>query len=228
MKTTVLRYAKTLFKPTRPSEVDKIIKSYTKSLLPNFFIYAKDKKPAQVEPVNDSAMNRFASRFPDMRIKFAETVSDFDYHMLLSNKDFELTKESYLVIASYDYWQKRQNMFNTKDENHSNQEDLYMYQRIREKIIEDNSEYSIDFIVDSLVTYLYTMRKDSIKKILWSCFGQEIVNNLQKNLIGQGRVCKICGKRFQPNVDNQLCCSKECSVRLNVQKQRERDMNKKS
>lgn len=224
----VIDYAKTLWLPEPPTEIDKIIKKYTKSKLPNFFIYAKDKKSTQVEVPNDSAMNRFASRFPDMRIKFAETVSDFDYHMLLSNKDFELTKESYLVIASYDYWQKRQNMFNTKDENHSNQEDLYMYQRIREKIIEDNSEYSIDFIIDSLVTYLYTMRKDSIKKILWSCFGKEIVNNLQKNLIGQGRVCKICGKRFQPNVDNQLCCSKECSVKLNVQKQRERDMNKKS
>lgn len=227
MKTTVLRYAKTLFKPTRPPEVNKIIKSYTKSLLPNFFIYAKDKKTSQVELVNDSAMNRFASRFPDMRIKFAETVDEFDYHMLLSNKNFEMTKESYLVVSSYDYWQKRQNIFNTKDENHSNQEDLYMYQLIRQKILED-IPYDLNFIVDSLVSYLYTMRKESIKKLLWSCFGAEIVENLKRNTRNIGRVCKTCGKRFIPKVENQLCCSKECSVKLNIQKQRERDMNKKS
>ena len=37
-------YAKTLFKPTRPDHVDKILKRYGRDKVPYFFRYAKDKK----------------------------------------------------------------------------------------------------------------------------------------------------------------------------------------
>ena len=53
----VIDAAKTLYTPTRPKAIDKIIKSYTKAKLPHFFVYAKDKTEEQVENVNNSVMN---------------------------------------------------------------------------------------------------------------------------------------------------------------------------
>ena len=38
-----------------------------------------------------------------------------------------------------------------------------------------------------------------------------------------GKVCSICGKRFEPNNNRQLTCSDECGEKLNIIKQRDRD-----
>lgn len=215
--------AKTLYMPTRPKYVDDIIKSYTKAKLPYFFQYAKDKELWQVEPLNTSPMNRLCASVPTPKIKFNKNLGKFDYKMLLSNKTFEMTNDTYVVLAAYDYWNKRQSMvFNTADEAHSNQEDMYVFKQIRANIIEATG-YDVDFIVDSLVSYLYTMRTVSTKKLLWSCFGGEIVANLKKNVVGLGNICPICGARFTPNVANQVTCSSECGKKMNVLKQRMRD-----
>lgn len=215
--------AKTLYMPTRPKYVDDIIKSYTKAKLPYFFQYAKDKELWQVEPLNTSPMNRLCASVPTPKIKFNKNLGKFDYKMLLSNKTFEMTNDTYVVLAAYDYWNKRQSMvFNTADEAHSNQEDMYVFKQIRANIIEATG-YDVDFIVDSLVSYLYTMRTVSTKKLLWSCFGGEIVANLKKNVVGLGNICPICGARFAPNVANQVTCSSECGKKMNVLKQRMRD-----
>lgn len=215
--------AKTLYMPTRPKYVDNIIKSYTKAKLPYFFQYAKDKELWQVEHLNTSPMNRLCASVPAPKIKFNKNLGKFDYKMLLSNKSFEMTNDTYVVLAAYDYWNKRQSMvFNTADEAHSNQEDMYVFKQIRANIIEATG-YDVDFIVDSLVSYLYTMRTVSTKKLLWSCFGGEIVANLKKNVVGLGNICPICGARFNPNVANQVTCSSECGKKMNVLKQRMRD-----
>lgn len=217
--------AKTLYMPIRPKQIDEIIKSYTKAKVPYFFQYAKDKESWQVEQINNSPMNRLCALVPSPKIKFNKNLGKFDYRQLLSNPEFEITHDSYVVLAAYDYWNKRQFIvFNTEDETHSNQEDLYMFKRIKENIIEETG-YNLNFIVDSLVCYLYTMRTHSTKKLLWACFGQEIINNLQINVSKIGRICPICGGRFTPNVSNQATCSIECGKKMNVQKQRIRDNN---
>lgn len=209
--------------PTRPKHIDDIIKSYTKAKLPYFFQYAKDKEPWQVENLNTSSMNRLCASVPSSKIKFNKKLGKFDYRILLSDKEFEITNDTYVVLAAYDYWNKRQSMvFNTEDEAHNNQEDLYMFKKIKQNIIEATG-YNIDFVVNSLVSYLYTMRETSTKKLLWSCFGAEIVENLKKNVVGLGNICPICGARFAPNVDNQVTCSSDCGKKMNVLKQRIRD-----
>lgn len=206
----VIDAAKTLYTPTRPKKIHNIISSYTKAKVPDFFVYAKDKDAHQVELPNDSTMNRIAASIPDPRIKFSKSISKFDYRMLMNlDYDFSISSEN-KVVKSYDNWNSKQYLFTIEEENHQKQEDVYMYQKIREKIIEECNE-DINYIVNTLVAYLYTVRQSSQKKTLWACFGDVIVENLKRNIDGNTRVCNICGKRFVPKRIDQTCCSCECA-----------------
>lgn len=213
--------AKTLYMPTRPKEIDKIIKSYTKANVPYFFQFAKDKFPYQTEKSNESAMNRLSLSIPDKKIKYCKNISKFDYRMLM-NQDVGLDiREDSKIIERYKYYNTHQNfLFKTDDENHANQEDLYMYAFVRDKILEEAGG-EIDYVVNTLVSYLYTVQKTSTKKMLWACFGDVIVANLKANV--SGKVCPICGRRFEPARGNQdVYCSEECYLEGNRQKARER------
>jgi hypothetical protein len=211
--------AKTLYMPIRPKEVDKIIKSYTKTKVPYFFQFAKDKLPQQTEKPNQSAMNRLSLSIPDKKIKYCKTIGKFDYRMLMNQDAGFDIQENSKIIERYKYYNTHQNhLFKAEDENHSNQEDLFMYQYIRDKILEE-TEAELSYVVNTLVAYLYTVQKTGTKKMLWACFGDVIVANLKANV--SGKVCPICGKRFEPNVHNQVCCSVDCAHIMDVQKKRE-------
>ena len=214
----VIDAAKTLYTPTRPAEIDKIIKSYTKAKVPYFFQFAKDKEPEQTERPNESAMNRLSTYIPDKRISYCKTVGKFDYRMLM-NLDYGYDiRENNLIVERYKYYNQSQNvLFKTDDENHSSQEDLYMFRFVRDKILEETGE-ELNFIVNTLVMYLYTVQQNSNKKMLWSSFGDVIVENLKRNV--KGKVCSICGKRFEPNSNRQLTCSDECGRLLDIQNKR--------
>ena len=123
--------------------------------------------------------------------------------------DFSISSES-PVVKAYDYWNARQYLFNIEEDKHQKQEDVYMYQQIRQKIIEE-CDKDINYIVNTLVAYLYTVRKLSQKKTLWACFGDIIVNNLKRNINKNSKICNICGKRFTPKRIDQSCCSCECA-----------------
>lgn len=196
-----------------------VIKKYTQSKLPNFFQYAKDKDPiTQVEPPNDSTMNRISAKIPNARIRYNNKINRFDWTMLTNRMVDYTVRENSLVIERYNWWVKNQRRFDYGDNEHINENDLYKYRTIAQDIVEFSNE-PIDFIVNSLVAYLYTVKKSSNKKMLWACFGEEIVQNLKCNVTGN--ICPICGKRFEPNVYNQVCCSDSCKQRLDVQKRRE-------
>ena len=205
----VIDYAKTLWLPEPPKRVAKVIQSYTKAKVPDFFQYAKDKFPHQVEEPNQSTMNRIAAKITDPKIKFSKSIGKFDYRMLMNlNYDFSISSES-KVVNSYDKWNSRQYLFSIEEDNHQKQEDIYMYQKIRQNII-DECDKDINYVVNTLVAYLYTVRQSSQKKTLWACFGDIIVENLKNNLKNEGKVCKICGKRFSPVNNKQILCSKKC------------------
>jgi hypothetical protein len=214
----VIDCAKTGWLPTRPKEIDKIIKSYTKANVPYFFQFAKDKLEMQCEKINNSAMNRLCNSIPSSRIKYCKTIGKFDWRMLL-NQDYDYTvRENSKVIELYNQWLKNQYRFGYGDDEHVNENELYKYQTIRNDIINKIDE-NIDYVVNSLVAYAYTVKKGSNKKMLWACFGEEIVQNLKRNVTGN--ICPICGKRFEPNVHNQVCCSEECKRKLDYQRKRE-------
>ena len=166
-------------------------------------------------------MNRLSAYIPDKRISYCKTVGKFDYRMLM-NLDYGYDiREDNLIVERYKYYNQSQNvLFKTDDENHSSQEDLYMFRFVRDKIFEETGE-ELNFIVNTLVMYLYTVQQNSNKKMLWSSFGDVIVENLKKNV--KGKICPICGKRFEPNNNRQLTCSEECGEKLNIIKQRDRD-----
>lgn len=211
----VIDYAKTLWLADPPKEVKNIIKSYTKAKVPDFFIYAKDKELHQVEQPNNSTMNRIAASIPDSKLIFSKSISKFDYRMLMNlDCDFSISGDS-PVVKAYDEVNLRQKEFLTEDENIKGQ-NLYAFKKIREYII-NKSNKDIDYIVNTLVAFLYTARKTSSKKRLWDCFGDVILENLKKNLEGKGKVCQICGKRFVQKTKGQRasCCSEECSKELN-------------
>lgn len=213
----VIDAAKTLYTPIRPKKIHDIISSYTKAKVPDFFIYAKDKEPHQVEQLNKSTMNRIAAKIPDSKIKFSKFISKFDYRMLMNlDYDFSISSEN-LVIQSYDKWNSKQYLFAIEEDNHQKQEDIYMYQKIRQNII-DECDKDINYIVNTLVAYLYTVRHSSQKKTLWACFGDVIVENLKKNLKNKGKICQICGKRFYPKRITQNYCSNECYVKAHISK----------
>lgn len=218
----VIDYAKTLWLPEPPKAVADTIRSYTKAKTPNFFIYAKDKESHQVEAPNDSTMNRIAQHIPDPRIKFSKSISKFDYRMLMNLEAGFTLEEDNQIVKAYDYWNARQYTFNSQEENVKDQ-DLYKFKQMREKIIADSGTDDIDYVVNTLVACLYTVRDTSAKKALWACFGGEILENLKKNLEGKGKICQVCGKRFVQETRGQraLCCSEDCSRKLKNQRKTE-------
>ena len=210
----VIDYAKTLWLPEPPKEIADTIKSYTKAKVPDFFIYAKDKESHQVELPNNSAMNRIAASIPDLKIKFSKTISKFDYRMLMNlSCDFSVSSES-PVIKAYDYWNARINEF--EDDKAVKNQDMYKYKNLRRKVLEESGK-NIDYVVNTLVAYLYTVRKTSAKKGLWDSFGDVIIQNLKNNLNQESKICKICGKRFVPKRIDQVTCSVECARLLDNQ-----------
>lgn len=211
----VIDCAKTGWLPTRPAEIDKIIKSYTKAKVPYFFQFAKDKELEQVERPNESAMNRLSAYIPDKRISYCKTIGKFDYRKLMNlDCGFDIREDS-LIIERYEYYnQNKDKIFNIDDGKYLNQMDCYLPKYVRDKIIEE-TRYDLDYITNTLVVYFYTIKKSSNKELLWSCFGDIIVENLKKNV--KDKICPICGKRFEPNGNRQLTCSEECGRIFHIQ-----------
>ena len=214
----VIDCAKTGWLPTRPTEIDKIIKSYTKAKVPYFFQFAKDKEPEQTERPNESAMNRLSAYIPDKRISYCKTIGKFDYRKLMNlDCGFDIREDS-LIIERYEYYnQNKDKIFNIDDGKYLNQMDCYLPKFVRDKIIEETG-CNLDYITNTLVVYFYTIKKNSNKELLWSSFGDVIVENLKKNV--KGKICPICGKRFEPNSNRQLTCSEECGGLLDIQNKR--------
>ena len=207
-----------MWKSEPPKEVANIIKKYTKSKLPNFFQYAKDKDPdTQVEQPNNSTMNRISAKIPTSRIRYNNKIGKFDWTMLINKSVDYTTRENSPIIERYNYWIKNQRRFDYGDDPHINENDLYKYRQIAQDIVDYSAE-PLDVVVNSLVAYLYTVKKSSNKKMLWACFGWTIVENLRVNTAQLNPICPICGKRFKPRDVCQHYCSEECYKKADNQR----------
>ena len=68
--------------------------------------------------------------------------------------------------------------------------------------------YSDEIIADMLVEYLYGHEK-RYKQLLWFCYGQCVVNSLEKNIqIKKTKFiqCINCGEWVEVDVDNRRTC----------------------
>ena len=172
----VIDFAKTLYKPEFPNEINQKISKYTNSKLPAFFEYAKDKEKTQVKKRNGSFVNKIYDRIPNKPINTRGlNLEIINYHKMMSDSNIICTKE---VSELYDKLNKQYRyMINMKDESTDNLR--YIACKIRDEF--NQFGFSEETITDMLVEYLYGRNK-RYKQLLWFCYGQHVVTNLEKNI----------------------------------------------
>ena len=106
------------------------------------------------------------------------------------------------------------------------------YKKIINEVKYELSQYGYDDIevTDILVKYLYGIKESKYKDLLWTCYGEYILDNLEKHLRYKTKViqCVDCGEWFEVSIkDTKTCRCEECIVehkrelaRLRKQKQR--------
>jgi hypothetical protein len=194
----------------------KIISQHTRKKLPHFFIYAKDKEKEQVEPNNNSVVNRLETLIPNKRLHFDKTVfGAFDYNMLMSDSQVEIDSA---VIEKYAELQT-DNKFNINFEDMEHSNILYIYQENRKKLSELCGD--VNKLTDMLVKHLYFVKKSVQKEALWFMFGDVILENLQRNLDSRyGKdyiLCEGCAERIPKKNNRQKYCEK-CAVEIDKEK----------
>lgn len=198
-------YAKTLFKPTRPSEIHSLIQSYNRQKTPYFFQYAKDKTPSQVSPKNNSCVNRIQDIIGNPKFDFqTKQLGKFNYKMLLYDKRIDTKSErAQNVIADYKQLVSESDLRlkNTGDE-HNNYD--YIAMQIKKKLVD--KYYDDRYVCDVLVKYYFFDKKSVRKKMLMDCFSDVINENLRKNLDDNIAFCKKCGAIIVKKSNNQDLC----------------------
>lgn len=172
----VIDYAKTLYKPEFPREISEQITRFTNCKLPAFFEYAKGKEKSQLKKRNGSFVNKIYDRIPDKPINTRGLQTDpIHYRYMMSDPQIICSKE---VSDLYDKLNRQYRyMANMKNENTDNLRHIAC--KIRDEF--DQFEYSKETITDMLVEYLYGRGK-RYKQLLWFCYGQCVVNNLEQNI----------------------------------------------
>lgn len=221
----IIDFAKTLYMPKRPYEVDKRIKNAIKGKVPHFFIEAKNKDKENVEALNNSTVNRIRKIIPNKRLKFEDVAGEFDYKNLLGN-DIEYVNHK--IVSAYrkldrsKKWIMRDSGITDRTEGM-----LYVYKYIREELSKvESDEHKI---VNVLVKELFDNVDSPNKETLWHCYGDIILYNMKNNLKGS-KQCEECGKRVEIYNAKKYC--DECAdivwkeqVRINMIKYRK---NKKA
>ena len=247
-------YAKTLYMPERPPLIKERITHYIGGNVPHFFKYAKDKEDWQVENINHSFVNKLEDKIPNPRIS-CKYVSDGkikklnkpDYTLMMCNPDIDVavvkSKSGKLiegtnpVILKYvekakEYWQKtnavavqdypRDAMSKTQIRKETS------YNKIIEEVKHELSQYGYNNVevADILVKYLYGIKESKYKDLLWTCYGEYILENLEKRLKYKTKViqCIDCGEWIEVEKSERRIrcddCAKEERRRIEREKKR--------
>ena len=232
----VIDFAKTLYKPERPSFIHDKITDFTNKKLPHFFTYAKDKTIDQVENVNDSFVNKLESKIINPRINSRSIgLKQIDYTKLVTNPNIECRAvfnkngkinedlSDPMIVKYYELNQKYHFKVNmecaelTRGDLLSNtqyKQDLF-FKRIANEIRFELSQfgYSESEIVDILVKLVYDVKPSKHKSVLWFCYGRNIYENIERNIKSKVKIieCVNCGKWIEIDIkDNETCRCKEC------------------
>lgn len=214
----VIDFAKTLYKPEFPHEINEQISKFTNAKLPAFFEYAKDKDRSQVKKRNQSFVNKIYGRIPNKPINTrGMNLGKIDYKVMMENSNIICSNE---VSELYDELNKQYRyMINMKDEYADNLR--YVACKIRDEF--SKFGYSDETITDMLVEYLYG-RDKRYKQLLWFCYGQYVVNNLEKNIsVKKTKViqCVDCGEWFEVDIMSKSHRCKNCQDEENKRVKRE-------
>lgn len=201
-------YAKTLYKPERPKDIDTAIREFTGKKVPYFFIYAKDKDVSQVLEMNNSIVNKLCRLIPNPRIntrKLGLQPINHEYLMHDSNikTDENLIKRYTELNNTYHF------KVSMKDEFQNNLQ--YLASLVREEL--SAFGYSDSEVSDMLVKYLYEKKNRKAKELLWFCYGNYIVKNLKNNLHvkkTKSVQCIDCSEWFETDIYSKSCRCKSC------------------
>ncbi len=200
----VIDYAKTLYKPTRPEHVDDLIRSYTKSKVPHFFTYAKDKANGQVAEKNDSCVNRLEGIIPSYRFQIStEQLGKLNPKMLMSGN---LVPNNEISNRIVDTFLELSSKISNKSEPRGDGElvSTWPYQKLIDSMLCIHSDKQ--YITDVLVRYLFIQTPNSRKTMFWRCFGDVVLENLEANVKQNTFLCSRCGKRITRKSNNQMMC----------------------
>lgn len=196
--------AKTLFMPTRPYDVDRIIKSFiSRKKVPYFFQYAKGKKPEDVANISNSIVNRIGNNIIDNKHMFKPIgkLEKPDYRMMLNDINDDYCNEE--INTFFQKWNKEWGLKVRFDEDNTERNNIStIAEEIRKKlaIIEPDTNK----VVTSLVNYYYRNPNTKKKKLLWYVYGEELYNNLSKNAPTE-QICHCCGARVSGNIIGGKC-----------------------
>lgn len=224
----VIDYAKTLYKPERPKEIHDKIKEFVKENVPHFFLYAKDKENYQVSERNDSFVNKLEDLIANPRINMRNLKLDkIDYTLLMNNPDIEckvgflnngrldekntnplivkyleLSKECYYKIDFTD------SSYNSNSSSKARQDMKFnkIVKEIKSELLRFG--YNKQEIVDILIKFLYGIKSNKHKMLLWNCYGDIIYQNLSSHIQPKTKSiqCIDCGEWFDVSVNNKKTC----------------------
>ena len=203
----VIDYAKTLYKPTRPDDLNARLTSITSTKPPHFFIHAKGRDSRRVQKINGSIINQLDGIIPDKRLSFtAKNIGAFRFRFMLSDYYAHVQSES-TITGLYDTVEKEYRFSVNLYDDETN------YAYIRDSIIERfrQTGFHEKQICDVLVKYLFCDKQSKRKSVFWMCFGHIVFDNLKHNLPVGSVQCIRCGERFVPSAPQQKLCHR-CST----------------
>lgn len=252
-------YAKTLYKPERPAFAQELISSFTKSKVPHFFKYAKDKENSQIADWNETLVNKLEQMIPNPRINCRGLgLRKPDYKLLMSNPNIfcrvsftdrgrmikdetdplivkycELSKQYGMLLSDLSQ-SESDGVVSSLSQNKQKQYFVYKQaiQEIKTSLLQFG--YSDVEVSDILVKFLYEIRDSKHKTILWLCYGDYLLENLERHIRNKSREvqCLDCGKWFDVTIkDNRTCRCEVCALehkrnltRLRVEKFRNKHL----
>ena len=203
-------YAKTLFKPERPKEVNKLISSYTKKKVPYFFKYAKSQQygggedTSSTEEIGNGVMDRITKAIHSSRIMFyaIKDLEHVDYRKLLKSdwEDYtnpELDKTFNHINRIYG-----QNIKYSNNDKSNNNVD-FILQDIRNELKEIEPDETK--LITSLTIHLYGRESSLKKNLFWLLYGKQLYENLVENCKDLGNICLQCGRRVDYKLYDHKC-----------------------
>lgn len=202
----VIDYAKTLYKSVPPKNIKEIISKYVNKKLPAFFVYAKDKKEDQVEPVNDCIVNRIKALYPEENFKL--TFADkkrFDYRILMNNPDINVDEN---VLRTYSEAVATVKLKVGKEETCN----APVINDIIVKMQQfDYAQYEIcDMLIKDMFKDHVVFKNDRRKEFFFIIYGDIIYENIIANKPKYGYACVDCGAEIK-RVNGKCRCA-ECQA----------------
>lgn len=199
-------------KLVKGSSIEKEVKKINKMKMPYFFQFAKDKDSEAVAEINNSTVNRICAKIeaiPQDDFDFSK-VGNFRSTKLMHNPKIEINP---IVIEEYNRLNDEMQKYFFKNESMEKEEiacaiwDIMKFEF--DEFCKANSLNYVD-AVDMIIKHIYKNNKDSKKKLLFSVFGDAIVENLKSNIkkpLEDGYIiCSCCNRRTKKTSNRQTMC----------------------